>query len=129
MSASAAPPDPIAAYAAAVPDRVAVVEDGTPTTYAELNAEVNRFAHALRALGARAGERLIWCSPNARAVLVTMHTCRKLGLAAVPLSYRLTAPELRFLIDDRITSMSSLDSSRVSASKRRISTCAACPTC
>ncbi|MGH9278794.1 MAG: class I adenylate-forming enzyme family protein [Acidimicrobiales bacterium] len=95
-----APPDPIAAYAAAAPDRVAIIEGDTATTYASLNAEVNRLANTLRSRGAQSGERLIWCSPNAREVLVTMHACRKLGLAAVPLSYRLTAGELEFLIED-----------------------------
>lgn len=100
MTAPPAPVDPIAAYAAGVPDRSAVIESGAVTTYAELNVEVNRLANALRSLGARAGERLIWCSPNTRAVLVTMHACRKLGVAAVPLSYRLTAGELRFLVND-----------------------------
>ena len=73
--------DPVAAYAAGAPERVAVIEGDAVTTYAELNAEVNRLANGLRALGVQPGERLIWCAPNSREVLVVMHTCRKLGLA------------------------------------------------
>ena len=92
--------DPLAALAAAAGDRVAVVEAGVSTSFAALNAEVNRLANGLRAMGVRAGERLIWCSPNSRQVLVVMHACRKLGVAAVPMAYRLTPAEMEFVITD-----------------------------
>jgi acyl-CoA synthetase (AMP-forming)/AMP-acid ligase II len=92
--------DPIAAHAAAAPDRVAVVEDGVTTTYEALNAEVNRVTNGLRSLGVQTGERLIWCAPNSRQVLATMHVCRKLGVTAIPLAYRLTRAEKEFVVRD-----------------------------
>ncbi len=94
------PTDPIAAHATVAPERVAVVEDGAVTTYADLNAEVNRLSNGLRSMGVTAGERLVWCAPNSRQVLVTMHACRKLGLVAIPLAYRLTAAEKEFVVRD-----------------------------
>lgn len=107
--------DPLAAQAAAAPDRPAVVEDGAVTTYGELNAEVNRLANGLRGLGVATGERLIWCAPNSRQVLVTMHACRKLGVVAIPLAYRLTAPEMAFVVSDSGASVLVADAERANA--------------
>ncbi len=94
------PSDPVAAHAFVAPERVAVIDGDVCTSYAALNAEVNRLANGLRDLGLRAGERLVWCAPNSRQVLVTMHACRKVGLVAIPLAYRLTASEMEFVVAD-----------------------------
>jgi len=97
---SEAPADPIAAWAAADEGFPAVIEDGVITTRAELNAEVNRIAGGLAALGVKAGERGVWCGPNSTEVVVFMHACRKLGLVAVPLPYRFTAGESHHVLAD-----------------------------
>jgi acyl-CoA synthetase (AMP-forming)/AMP-acid ligase II len=93
-------PDPLQLYAENAFDRPAVVEGDTVTTYAELNREVNRMVHGLRALGIRKGEVGVWCGPNSREVLVFMHAARKLGLIAVPLAYRFTTDEMAYVIDN-----------------------------
>jgi acyl-CoA synthetase (AMP-forming)/AMP-acid ligase II len=101
-----AQPDVLAVHAGAQGDKVAVVVDGSggarasTTTFSELNAMVNRLSHGLRAGGARSGERLVWCGPNSLEVLATIHAARKLGLVAVPLSYRFTADEMAYVIDN-----------------------------
>ena len=95
-----APADPIAAWAAADGCAPAVIEDGRVTNRAELNAEVNRIACGLAALGVTAGERAVWCGPNSTEVVVFMHACRKLGLVAVPLPYRFTAEECHHVLAD-----------------------------
>src|SRR5689334_23002409 len=98
-----AQPDVLAVHAATRGDTVAVVVDGSggarpsTTTFTELNEMVNRLAHGLRAAGARAGERLVWCGPNSLEVLATIHGARKLGLVAVPLSYRFNAEEMAYV--------------------------------
>jgi acyl-CoA synthetase (AMP-forming)/AMP-acid ligase II len=85
---------------------VAVIVDGSggahgsTTTFAELNRLVNRLAHGLLDGGVRAGERLVWCGPNSLEVLATLHAARKLGLVAVPLSYRFTAEEMAYVVDN-----------------------------
>ena len=100
------PLDVLAAHAQAAPDKVAVIVDGSggaragTTTFGELNAQTNQLAHALRARGARSGERLVWCGPNSLEVLTTIHAARKLGLVAVPLSYRFNAEEMAYVIDN-----------------------------
>ncbi|MDQ3641523.1 MAG: AMP-binding protein [Actinomycetota bacterium] len=95
-----APEDTLAVWAAEDPGAVAVIEAGATTTRAELNAEVNRIAGGLAALGVAAGERVAWCGPNSTSVVVAMHACRKLGVVAVPISYRFTAEEWRHVLAD-----------------------------
>jgi len=95
-----APADPLAAWAAGAADRVAVLEGDRRLTYAALNDDVNRLVGGLAALGLRAGERGLWCAPNSVPVITFMHACRKLGLVAVPASYRFTAEELAHVVAD-----------------------------
>jgi acetyl-CoA synthetase len=48
-------------------------------TYGELHAEVCRFANALRALGARRGDRIIIYMPLVPEAIVAMHACARIG--------------------------------------------------
>ena len=101
-----AAPDVLAIHAEAKGDALAVVVDDSggarpsTTSFAELNAMVNRLAHGLLASGVERGQRLVWCGPNSLEVLVTIHAARKLGLVAVPLSYRFNAEEMAYVIDN-----------------------------
>jgi acyl-CoA synthetase (AMP-forming)/AMP-acid ligase II len=100
------PLDALAVHARNTPGATAVIVDShggaTPstTTFAELNSLVNRVGHGLLAAGARSGDRLVWCGPNSLEVLATIHAARKCNLVAVPLSYRFTAEEMQYVIDD-----------------------------
>jgi acyl-CoA synthetase (AMP-forming)/AMP-acid ligase II len=101
-----AAPDVLALHAASQGHATAVVVDDSggarpsTTTFAELNMMVNRLAHGLLAKGVERGQRLVWCGPNSLEVLVTIHAARKLGLVAVPLSYRFNAEEMAYVIDN-----------------------------
>ena len=101
-----AAPDVLALHADARGDAPAVIVDASGgarpsnTSFAELNAMVNRLAHGLLASGVERGQRLVWCGPNSLEVLVTIHAARKLGLVAVPLSYRFNAEEMAYVIDN-----------------------------
>src|SRR5262245_5015862 len=99
-----AAPDLLTAAAEARPDGIAVVVDDSggarpsTTTVAELESLANRLANGLAGAGTP-GERLVWCGPNSLEVLVAIHAARKLGLVAVPLSYRFSAEEMVYVID------------------------------
>src|SRR4051812_15091935 len=99
-------PDVLAVHAATQGDAVALIVDGSggarasTTSFAELNAMVNRLAHGLLERGARRGQRLVWCGPNSLEVIATIHAARKLGLVAVPLSYRFNAEEMAYVVDN-----------------------------
>ncbi len=104
--AMAPTPDVLALHAASNPDGIAVIVDTSggarpsTTSFGQLNEMVNQCANGLLAAGARPGERLVWCGPNSLEVLVTIHAARKLGLVAVPLSYRFTHDEMAYVVDN-----------------------------
>ncbi|MGO8956682.1 MAG: class I adenylate-forming enzyme family protein [Streptosporangiaceae bacterium] len=96
-------PDILTVYAGAQPDKLAVIddkgnEDVVAWTYAQFEAEANKVANALLALGATAGSKVIWCGPNSPQVVAVMSATRKIGAVAVPLNYRLTVEEARYVI-------------------------------
>src|SRR5215471_12812915 len=94
-------PDLLTLYASSQPGKPAVIDDRPGAnvvswTYAQLEAEANRLANALGSLGA--GEKVIWCGPNSPQVVAVISATRKLGAVAVPLNYRLTAAEARYIV-------------------------------
>jgi len=96
-------PDILTAYAESQPDKLAVVDDKGGTdivqwTYAELEAAANRLGNVLLSLGAKPGQKVIWCGPNSVPVVAVINAARKIGAVAVPLNYRLTAEEARYVI-------------------------------
>ncbi|MFN8036249.1 MAG: AMP-binding protein [Acidimicrobiia bacterium] len=99
-------PDPLRIHAQTRGDHPAVIVDAaggaqaSVTTFAELDDLVNRLGHALQSAGLGSGDRLVWCGPNSLEVLVAMHAARKVGVVAVPLSYRFNADEMQYVIDN-----------------------------
>jgi acyl-CoA synthetase (AMP-forming)/AMP-acid ligase II len=69
------------------------------TSYGELNLMANRLANGLLSLGAH-GERVVWCGANSLEVITGLHALRKAGLGSVPLSYRFTAEEMQYVVDN-----------------------------
>src|SRR5487761_685244 len=98
------PDDILSVYAKSQPDKPGVIDDrpdGTVITwtYAELEAQANRVANLLLALGAGPGTKVLWCGPNSLQVVAVMNATRKIGAVAVPLNYRLTPEEACYVIN------------------------------
>ncbi len=96
-------PDVLTLYAASQPGKLAVIDDRpggdvVSWTYAQLEVEANRLANALVSLGVGPGDKLIWCGPNSPQVVAVVNASRKIGAVAVPLNYRLTAEEARYIV-------------------------------
>ena len=96
-------PDLLTLHASSQPGKLAVVNDRPGAnvvswTYAQLEAEANRLANALASLGVGPGGKVIWCGPNSPQVVAVINATRKLGGVAVPLNYRLTAAEARYIV-------------------------------
>ena len=81
------------------PGRVAVVHSGQ-VTYAELAVRVTRLAHRLRAAGVGPGDRVAYLGPNHPSFVEAMFAAHVLGAIFVPVNFRLSAPEVRYVLGD-----------------------------
>jgi acyl-CoA synthetase (AMP-forming)/AMP-acid ligase II len=81
-------------------DRPAWLEGDAVVTFREAEARVNRLAHALRALGAAAGDRIGMLVPNCAQGLETLLAPMKAGMAVVPMNVRLHPTEHAYMLND-----------------------------
>jgi len=84
--------------AAAAPARIAVDDRGVRTDYAALAARTAALVRRLADAGYGAGQRIATVSGNSTDHIVVFFACAELGIALVPLSWRLTPAELADLI-------------------------------
>ncbi len=91
-------------HAAAHPDKEAVIEYGERgvrrMTWGEIDATVNRLAHALVARGVRGGSRIALMLPNGVEYLIAQQALARLGATAVQIGYRLKAGEIAYILDN-----------------------------
>jgi acyl-CoA synthetase (AMP-forming)/AMP-acid ligase II len=81
-------------HAVATPDRVALIDDGAAMTYRELDRAVSGTADALRALGIRAGDRVMVVSENCIALACLLFAVSRLDAWAIVANPRLSPREL-----------------------------------
>src|SRR3954453_9647417 len=82
-------------------DAIIDVPNGRRLSFAQLEARANRLAHGLRdELGLAPGDRIAILSTNAAEVAETFFACAKAGLVALPLNWRLAAPEQSRILGD-----------------------------
>jgi long-chain acyl-CoA synthetase len=79
---------------AATPDRVALIDDGANLTYREFDHTVRETADALRALGIRAGDRVMITSENCIALACLLFAASRLDAWAIVVNPRLSPREL-----------------------------------
>lgn len=82
------------------PDAPALRCGDVEWSFAELDQAARRTAHALRARGVRAGDRIALRLPNGADFVALVHAAQLCGAALVPLNTRLTARELDFQLRD-----------------------------
>src|SRR3954452_6277303 len=81
-------------------DRVAIVDDKGPTTYAELDARSNAAARGLRHKGVNAGDRVALLERNSVEFLIALLALGKLGTTVVHLNTGFAGPALASALDD-----------------------------
>jgi aspartate racemase len=86
--------------AACTPDSVAVVQDDTTVTYAQLNVRANRLAHLLLSHGAGPGDRIAVLVPRSVDWLVAFLAITKTGATYVPVDPAYPAERIAFLLGD-----------------------------
>ena len=92
------------------PNKKAVVyEDKESLTYAQLNDQANRLAHALQSLDVKQGQQVSLLARNRPQHVVSYFACAKIGVLHCPLNYRFTAEELVYVINDAGSSVLLVD--------------------
>ncbi len=88
-------------YAQTEPDFVAVVDpDGTEHRAGDLLARANRYVHLLRSLGLAEGDAVAAVLPNGVQPIEVYLAALQAGWYYVPINYRLSAPEIAYIIQD-----------------------------
>ncbi len=90
----------LARHAQMQPDGAALRFLGRTTTWAELNRRVTALSGALHRLGVRSGDRVMILMLNRTEFVESMLATNRLGAIAVPVNFRLTPPELAFLVEN-----------------------------
>jgi fatty-acyl-CoA synthase len=80
------------------PEREAVVDGALRLTYAQFLGRCDRWSAALQRLGVGAGDRVVVIAPNTHAMLEQFYAVPQLGAILVPLNYRLSAADFRYMI-------------------------------
>lgn len=87
-------------FAAATPDRTALVYGATRTSFAVFHDAVLRTVAALRGAGIVAGDRIGWLALNHPDYVVLMQACLRIGAVLVAINARLVAREIAFIVGD-----------------------------
>ena len=91
------------------PERLALRFEGRDWTYAEMQTAIEDCAARLAALGIVKGERVAFLGLNQPMFFFVMFAAARLGAIFVPLNFRLTGPELAFMIEDCAASVLIVD--------------------
>lgn len=87
-------------FAARTPDRLALVDDRHSWTYAELDADSDRFVTLLAEYGVGPGKRFAWLGKNDGLFIVAHIAAARCGAVMVPINWRNAAPEVRYVLED-----------------------------
>ena len=89
-------------HAQARPDHPAIIMAGSGKTvsYGEMDAYANRFSQLMRARGLNRGDHVAILRENNADYLQLVWGAQRCGIMMVPISTRLTAPEICYILDD-----------------------------
>jgi len=79
--------------------REAVVDGSVRYTYVQFFDRCDRWAASLHAAGVKRGDRVVYIAPNTHQNLEGFYAVPMLGAVLVPVNYRLTADDFRYLIN------------------------------
>ena len=94
--------DWIAHHARVTPQALAQVDlaSGRRFTYHEMNDRVGRLAAHLISLGVSPGDRVGFLAMNSTDIMEAVFATWRIGAVSLALNFRLTAPELEFIVND-----------------------------
>jgi fatty-acyl-CoA synthase len=86
-------------HASRSPDKAMTVFEGVTTTYGEMAARAGALAAGLSEQGVRQGDVVALLSYNCPEFLETIFAANHLGAIAMPINWRLAAPEVRYILE------------------------------
>jgi fatty-acyl-CoA synthase len=94
--------DWIAHHTGRRPKTVAIndLHTGRKLTYADLDERIARLTAVLAARGIERGDRIALLAPNCAEYFELQFACGRLGAIMLPLNWRLTVPELEYILGD-----------------------------
>ena len=90
----------LARHALMQPGATAIRFMGRTTTWADFDHRVTKLAGALHRRGVRQGDRVMILMLNRPEFVEATLAANRIGAIAVPVNFRLTPPELAFLVED-----------------------------
>ena len=91
--------DAVATHARLNPNKLAVRDSRRSLSYAQWHDRTERLAHGLRSLGLEKGDRVALLAYNCLEWMEIYAALARAGLVAVPLNFRLTAPEMAYIAE------------------------------
>ena len=82
------------------PKKIALISEGVPYTYRNLNQRINRLSNFLLYMGMEKGDRVAVLLRNCRQYIEIFLALSKTGGILVPLNWRLALPETEFIVRD-----------------------------
>ncbi len=103
--------DWIGHHAVSTPNKTAVIElPGHRTqSYAQMHERVARLSGVLKEKGIQKGDRVAFLTLNSIDTLEIIFACWRVGAVCLALNFRLTPPELKFILDNSETDMVIVD--------------------
>ena len=90
----------VAGHAAMRPDATAFRFVGREWTWGDVDGRMDRFAAALDRRGVTFGDRVLLLTLNRPEVVEAIFGINRIGAMAVPINFRLTPPEIAYIVDD-----------------------------
>lgn len=92
--------DWIRQWSAIKPNGTAIIANDVACSYRDLDKRINKLARALNGLGVNKGDRVAVLLHNCREYIEIFFSLAKLGAIIVPINWRLTVPEMSFIVHD-----------------------------
>nr|WP_172840543.1 acyl-CoA synthetase [Virgibacillus phasianinus] len=80
------------------PNKPAITYQGTKLTYGELDAAVNRTAHAFLERGMKKGEMITVMSKNSLDFVVVNFALARVGAVMIPINYMLSVEDIQYIL-------------------------------
>ena len=82
------------------PEALLAEDDKGQLSYRGAVERIDEFCRRLHKQGLRPGDRVGFVAGNAADLILLIIACGRIGLVSVPINYRLTAPEVGYIVDD-----------------------------